>query len=150
MTWANRTTFLLSLGFLALVSVGPAWASSYTYMTIDFPGSMGTFAFGINDAGQIVGEYVDATGAHGFLYASGGFSTVDFPGVKFTQAFGINASGQIVGDYTDGSFNNHGFIHDALGFSTVDFPRGTFNQANGINTTGQIVGQYVDGSGTLH
>jgi hypothetical protein len=27
-----------------------------------------TFAFGINNADQIVGYYVNATGSHGFLY----------------------------------------------------------------------------------
>jgi probable HAF family extracellular repeat protein len=38
------------------------------FQTIDFPGSTGTRAIGINNAGQIVGDYVDANGVrHGFL-----------------------------------------------------------------------------------
>jgi hypothetical protein len=31
-------------------------------------GTGDTFAFGINNADQIVGYYVNATGSHGFLY----------------------------------------------------------------------------------
>src|SRR5262249_20311045 len=38
------------------------------YTTLDVPGSTLTFAYGINDAGQIVGTYIDAAGGqHGFL-----------------------------------------------------------------------------------
>jgi uncharacterized membrane protein len=35
--------------------------------TFDFPGARQTRAFGINDAGEIVGEYVDNGRTHGFL-----------------------------------------------------------------------------------
>jgi hypothetical protein len=38
------------------------------YSPIDFPGALGTTAFGINDSGVVVGCYVDETGSlHGFL-----------------------------------------------------------------------------------
>jgi hypothetical protein len=36
--------------------------------TFDFPGAQHTRAFGINDVGEIVGEYVDSNGrTHGFI-----------------------------------------------------------------------------------
>src|SRR5436309_238930 len=42
--------------------------SGGTYFTLDDPlATNGTEAFGINDAGQIVGRYFDASGPHGFL-----------------------------------------------------------------------------------
>jgi hypothetical protein len=42
-----------------------------TYFTLDDPSATrGTHAEGINDAGQIVGEYADAGGIHGFLMVS--------------------------------------------------------------------------------
>ena len=73
--------------------------TSDTFTFIDVPGATFTAAFGINDAGQIVGY--DATGAeiHGFLYSGGSFTPIDVPGATVTAAYGINASGQIVGDY---------------------------------------------------
>ena len=40
----------------------------YSYTTIDDPlATSGTIAQGINEAGQIVGYYIDASGQHGFL-----------------------------------------------------------------------------------
>ena len=84
-----------------------SWAVSYTFTTIDVPGAFSTEAFGINDAGQIVGDFhVD----HGFLYTAGTFTTIDVPGAFSTQASGINNAGQIVGFSGDGTGAIHGFF----------------------------------------
>jgi hypothetical protein len=37
-----------------------------TFTTIDVPGATNTFGRGINARGDVVGNYVDATGQHGF------------------------------------------------------------------------------------
>jgi probable HAF family extracellular repeat protein len=77
----------------------------YTFTTLDDP-SGGTEAYGINDFGQIVGLYFDASNhAHGFLYTGGTFTTLDDPSATSTLAQGINDNGQIVGLYVDAS--NH-------------------------------------------
>src|SRR6266540_4169157 len=47
--------------------------------TIDFPGASFSSAFGVNNAGQVVGFYSDATGRHGFLLVHGAFTTIDPP-----------------------------------------------------------------------
>jgi probable HAF family extracellular repeat protein len=39
--------------------------------TIDVPGSPNTSANGINNAGQIVGQFEDSPGTHGFLDVGG-------------------------------------------------------------------------------
>jgi len=72
----------------------------------------GTVAEGINDAGQIVGYYLDSSQvAHGFLYSGSTYTTIDDPlGTKGTVAQGINDAGQIVGYYIDSGGNTHGFI----------------------------------------
>src|SRR5215510_9927254 len=49
-------------------------AAAYTFTTIDFPGSSGTIAKGINDAGQIVGSFNGD--AHGFLASGGSFTQI--------------------------------------------------------------------------
>ena len=56
-----------------------------------------TAAYGINDTGQIVGTYFNASGSHGFLKDGSTYTTLDVPGATDTQAFGINDTGQIVG-----------------------------------------------------
>ena len=58
----------------------------------------------INDLGQIVGYYDDASGHHGFLYSGGIYTTIDDPlATGGTVATSINDLGQIVGYYDDAS-----------------------------------------------
>jgi probable HAF family extracellular repeat protein len=73
-------------------------------------GSFATVATGINNAGQIVGYYVDdARDIHGFLYSGGDYLTLDVPGTAGGLAYGINDLGQIVGYYgVNGTL--HGFL----------------------------------------
>jgi probable HAF family extracellular repeat protein len=71
----------------------------------------GTEANGINDFGQSVGYYQDASNVlHGFLLDSGVFSDIDHPNAQLTEALGINSSGQVVGVYTDLANVQHGFV----------------------------------------
>jgi len=82
-----------------------------SFTSIDVPGSSQTQAFGINDAGQIVGAYVYSTGTlHGFVATGGDFTSIDVPGSSFTIAYGINEAGQIVGFYGDNTGTPHGFL----------------------------------------
>jgi len=58
------------VGTFTIGGVDHAFVHSSTQglATFDFPGAVQTRAFGINDAGEIVGEYVDSSGRiHGFL-----------------------------------------------------------------------------------
>lgn len=108
------------LATLALVAAPPADAGSYIFTTFDPPGATGSNAIGINNLGQIVGDYFDPN-RHGFLSTGGVFSTIDVPGaVKGTDALGINDAGQVVGASNDANFNSHPlYIHrDQLVFHT--------------------------------
>lgn len=89
------------VGDCSVTKGAPSHGFLYTgtqYLTIDFPGALSTSAVRINNLGQIVGEYVDASQTtHGFLYSDGTFTTIDFPDAVWTQPLGINDSGDIVG-----------------------------------------------------
>jgi hypothetical protein len=62
----NTTGSAILAVVLILMSVTPkALAGPDTFTSIDFPGAIGTLAYGINSRGDIVGWYFDATGAHG-------------------------------------------------------------------------------------
>jgi hypothetical protein len=81
--------------------------------TFSVPGAMMTQAFGINDADEVVGAYVDGSGAtHGFTWtARGGFKTADDPhGIGTTTVNGIDDHGCLVGFYTDSAGNTDGFL----------------------------------------
>ena len=80
------------------------------YTTLNVPGAILTDAYGINDAGQVVGLYIDNAGiAHGFVDTGGIYTTLDVPGASLTEAYGINDAGQVVGLYQDAS-GPHGFL----------------------------------------
>ncbi len=78
---------------------------------VAFPGATFTEAWGINDSGEIVGNYVDAANVtHGFVDLGGTFTSFDVPGANLTTITDINNSGQFVGWYTDSASGLFGFV----------------------------------------
>jgi probable HAF family extracellular repeat protein len=66
---------------------------------VDVPGSPGfaaTAPFGINNRGQVVGQFADARGLHAYLLDDGVYTTIDPPAGPGTVAADINDRGQIV------------------------------------------------------
>jgi probable HAF family extracellular repeat protein len=115
---------------------------TYTYTTLDDPSAAeGTFAYGINNSGQIVGYYQDSNlNKLGFVYSGGTFT-------PFNVAQGINDAGQIVGLSGDG-FSS--FLYNAGNYTSIYDPS-AFSKtlAQGINGGGQVVGWYDTGLGAL-
>src|SRR5947208_1705933 len=130
-----------------------AQAQSYTTFTFDPPGSTFTYVSGMNNAGQIVGSYTDASGAvHNFIRSADGvtYTTIDVPGALpgTTTVDGINNLGQVVGTYKDATRGN-GYIRSADGqtFTTLE-PIDAFSYLapRTINDKGGIAGQIAPGS----
>jgi uncharacterized membrane protein len=102
---ANQEAFLFSGGVFTPLYV---------------PGSAFTQATGINDNGEVVGDYnlAPMTGANGvsvtpilgFTYQGGVYTTYSLPGVVETELFAINDAGQVVGYESDEQGNAHGFV----------------------------------------
>lgn len=129
-----------------------ASAITFSFTPIDVPGSLGTVAQDINNAGDIVGGFSAALPApvrQGYLLSGGSFSPINVPGALRTTATNINNLGQIVGFYRDGGVD-HSFLLSSGSFSTFDPVGATTSNANGINDSGQIVGVYTDAGGTDH
>ena len=127
----------------------------YTYTTFDDPLAFAgtTFAFGINDRGQIVGYYDNNSGHQGFLLSGGTYSTIDDPSADAgnTLAHAVSAIGQVVGQYTNAS-GTHGFFLSAGNYRTLDDPTPTTTATVplGIDVSGQIgliVGYFQSTSG---
>lgn len=82
--------------------------------TLDYPGAVNTFLFGINNQETIVGGYNETAGivtpAHGMVSQRGNFLSFDYPGAISTAINGVNDSGEVAGYYTDSSNLTHGFI----------------------------------------
>jgi hypothetical protein len=80
-----------------------------------FPRASQTTATGINDAGEVVGDYQlagAAAGTHGFTWTSArGFAAVDGPGGAVnTSIIGVNDAGDLVGYYTDRAGHTDGLL----------------------------------------
>jgi probable HAF family extracellular repeat protein len=106
-----------------------------TYKVFDvsgiIPGALAgtTLAYGINDAGEVVGTYTDTAGSvHGFVLSAGrtSYATIDAPrGYGTTSARGINDDGWVVGAYDDAS-GRHGFeMSGSLTLTSVPTPTST-------------------------
>jgi probable HAF family extracellular repeat protein len=111
-------------------------------------------ATGVNDIGQIVGQYRNTSmGSSGFLYSGGVFTAINDPFAKSpgtTTANAINDSGVIVGTYTDNSNVTHAFKYVNGAYTTIDVPNSISTTASGINAAGVIVGTYQDHSFKEH
>ena len=112
------------------------------YTTIEMPGSNLSVATGINDAGVIVGHFMDETGSKAFVLREGNFYTFDVSGADSTQALGVNNVEEIVGHYSVAMPVLHGFLLSAGQLSTIDVPGATSTTVFGTNDHGQIVGRY--------
>jgi probable HAF family extracellular repeat protein len=107
------------------------------------PGGGSSGAFGINDAGQVVGWSSSAAFAdHAFITGPNGVGMTDLGtlGGGTSQAFGINDAGQVVGT-SDG----HAFITGPNGVGMTDLNSllsqsggVVLTDARGINNHGQV------------
>ena len=136
------------LTLILLLALAPAAIAQLgSFSVIDYPGAAATTAHGLNDAGDIVGDYTlpDKT-VHGFLLRGGRFTAIDFPGAVASNARQINRNGDIVGSYTDSGGKSHGYLLSGSRFTTIDFP-GADTAPVAINSKGEIVGMYYNLSG---
>lgn len=106
--------------------------------------SLNSFAYGINDNGQIVGTaQIEGGGSNSnaFLYTNSTMQNLNVTGT----AYGINNSGQIAG----AGYNNHAFRRNSDGsiqdLGTLSAYSGTKSYGRAINAAGQVAA--YDGSG---
>jgi probable HAF family extracellular repeat protein len=108
---------------------------------LDIPGARLSQAFGINDRGQVVGDYQDSDGKfHGYLWQEGRFTTIDVPGATATSVTEINNRGQLLGGYLDDRGRSHGVVLERGRYTTFDVPGAQVTFPLGLNDRGQIVG----------
>jgi probable HAF family extracellular repeat protein len=131
----------------------------------DLPGSNDypSYAYGINDVGQVVGEARTANGpTHAFLWtpstANGMTGSMQDLGTLtgntggYSQALGINSIGQVVGVSSSGIVPFRPFLWNPLtpnGTTGAMFPLGVLpGTANEINDYGQVIGESNAVTGT--
>ena len=144
-----HTFLFVSLLSIFLIAPFSAFAGIYSFKTIDYPGSIWTYVFGINDDGQVVGYHYNGMKQFGFLEYNGNFADIVFPDSWSTDAYGINNLGHVIGRYI--KLNVYGFIKTGGSYTSFSHPEAipwppyvSETQAFGINDNGTIVGRYGD------
>ena len=143
------------------------WCGTTSGSTIGFTYAKGTFtnvtikgaslgeANGINDAGNIVGSYIDSNGAqHGFLLVGKKLTTLDPPGASSSsQAWSINDKG-VITVFAANSGGTYVSFTTTNGKKYTPFNppgQGTSGVAiHGINNLGDIDATLFDTAGDRH
>jgi hypothetical protein len=112
---------------------------------IDYPGSQSTYAIGVNDANDVVGEFdINTTGPAFIRFHNGHFSApiVDpNDGEQATELTGINNFQIACGDYQDGFTQSFGFVLSGVGtFTPFNIAGATSTYMGGINDAGNLCG----------
>jgi probable HAF family extracellular repeat protein len=129
------------------------------YEVIDYPGAANTFVSGVNNRGQLVGQFTKvATGpGHAFTGEPGHLVPVDPEGIVGTSAFSVaytlNSAGVIGGSYSaDPTLGrgDHGYLLRHAEVIPVQYPGGLPTEVYGINDANQVIGGYFTADGNVH
>ncbi len=119
----------------------------------DVDGQMSdTAIYGLNNRGEVVGTYVNASGATVSFVSDGAKTkTIAVPDARQTYAYGINDRGCIVGYYQTASGDHcFGFLLVAGKYTTLAFPGARQTFANSVNNASEVAGNYYDADGNSH
>jgi uncharacterized membrane protein len=137
-----------ALALRATATAADAPPLTFKFTTVNVPGARQTFPSGVNNAGVIVGQYVDKNGAsHGYIMDGKKLITLDDPNGSATACIGVNLNGamMVVGAYNSASGNVIGFLYKGGKFTDIPGPTDAVaSVATGINDSGSIVGWYAD------
>ena len=148
-SWGRVGFRCIGLAAGCLLAVTQLRAADYTYVRISVPGSVETWANGINARGDIVGLYLTADGAtHGYMLRKGVYTTIEHPDAAALAARRINSRGDIAGVWHDFDGGLHGFLLSGGQLTRIDRPDSSFTWAFGLNDAGDVVGTW-DGGGFL-
>ncbi len=118
------------------------------FTTYDFPGSVNTFFYAFDNAGNAAGHYKDIDGLyHGVILENGELRQYDFPGAAETHIYGLSdETGALSGNIVDAAGVSHAFSGDL----TITFPGAVNTYGDFVNAAGAVVGSYVDTEGMPH
>jgi probable HAF family extracellular repeat protein len=115
------------------------------------PGEAHSFAYGINEGGQVVGDSWTSGAGRAFLYSNGLMTDIGTLGGDTATARAINDSGQIVGESSPAGNNGwHAFSFFAGQMTDLGTLGGPNSSAWAINNSGQITGGTDMPNGSTH
>ncbi len=126
---------------------GYTWSALSGFSSLGTLGGANSYAFGINDHGQVVGHSTLSSGySHAFLTDDHGMHDLGTLGGNASYAYGINNAGSVVGySWLAGSDQTHAFLYVGgvmldLNSLVTNLTGWTLTEAYSINDAGQIAG----------
>ena len=118
------------------------------FTTYDFPGSVNTFFYALDNTGKAAGHYKDIDGVyHGVILEGGELRQYDFPGAAETHLYGISdETGALSGNIVDEAGITHAFSGELI----ITFPGAVNTYGDFVNAAGAVVGSYIDADGMFH
>jgi hypothetical protein len=121
----------------------------------DIPGpsaALSSDATGINDAGEISGDFFSGTDRthHGFILKGSKYTQLDPPGSTNTFGGRINASASVTFFWVDAKGYVQSSLYQGKKYSSIDVPGAALTYAQGINTAGDIAFFVYDPYGVGH
>ena len=118
------------------------------FTTYDFPGSVKTSFYALDNTGKAAGHYKGTDGLyHGVIMEDGKLTQYDFPGATQTFIYGISdETGALSGNIVDEA----GVTRAFSGNLTITFPGAVKTYGDFVNAAGVVVGSYVDVDGMAH
>jgi len=154
-----KTNFIRAFRVLSATVIATVVAASqaaYTITTFNYPGALGTQAWGINNSLQVAANAnlgPGATDGVGFIYTYGIGSMAILPAPApgtLAVPLGINDAGVTAGGVNSSVVTTStGFVLNGGTFSLFDYPGATSTFARGINASGNVTGYYEDAGGHL-
>ncbi len=118
------------------------------FTTYDFPDSLNTYFYALDNAGKAAGHYKDMDGLyHGVIMEDGELTQYDFPGAAETHIYGLSdETGALSGNIVDETGATRAFSGDLI----ITVPGAVTTYGDFVNAAGAVVGSYVDADGRPH
>lgn len=114
-------------------------------------GAVAAIPVGVNDAGEIVGSYIDSSfHQHGFTLKNGKYTSLNVPGAVITGATGINNDGTIVLYWQNSRNVVQSSLYNGSTYKSINVPGATDSKAEDINTNGDVIYTWTDSTGGYH
>src|SRR5262249_41157704 len=97
-------------------------------------------ALGINDLGEIVGQFVDVDGiSKGWIFNNTSYETAVVPSSNNTAVWDININGMATVVWVNATGLTQSDLYDGATFTSIDVPGAANTYAYGIDSAGDVV-----------
>ena len=115
------------------------------------PNAGASAAYGINDLGQIAGDFLDTDGIlKGWVFDGANYQTLLVPGSRTTSAQYINVHGIVTLQWVDSSFVANSSIYDGTTYTTVNVPGAAGSRAHALDSAADVIYEWFDSARNTH